>query len=354
VLPASLVAFAAVCAAVLVATAAAPADRESAPPLSPAAEVVLGTLSAPPTAAFLGRVRAGKMGGVLLLGRWRSAGEVARTTAELQQAACTRGEPLLVAVDQEGGVVKRLPWAPPSVAPSALGSAARARSEADGAAAALRRTGLDVDFAPVADAPSSAHSVLGSRAFSRSPRVAADLAAAFVDGLQSRGIAATAKHFPGLGQAGANTDDRAVVVRARAWKLHAGLLPFRRAVAAGVKLVMVSSAAYPALDPSGLPAVFSKTILDLLRDDVGFDGVVVTDALDAPAAARMPHAATRSIAAGTDLLVFGGEAASERAYDTLASDARKYPHLRARLAESAGRVRDLKAWLADAGGASCP
>jgi beta-N-acetylhexosaminidase len=354
VLPGAVTACAVLCAALSIATAA-PARHPAAAGIPPAGEVVMGTLSAPPTEAFLARVGEGKVGGVLLLGRWRSPTQVTAVTAALQEAACLRGEPLLVAVDQEGGGVRRLSWAPPSVAPAAMVSAARARSEASTAAAALRRVGVDVDFAPVADAPSSAHSFLGTRAFSSSPRRAAELTTAFVGGLQRGGVAATAKHFPGLGEAPANTDDETVTIRAHAWKLRAGLVPFRAAVAAGVRLVMVSSAAYPALDPSGLPAVFSKRLLGgLLRDDLRFDGVAVTDALDAPGAARFSHPATRAIAAGTDLLVFGSEIASERAYATLVADERKYPHLRARLAESAGRIRELKAWLAAAGGPTCP
>jgi beta-N-acetylhexosaminidase len=332
----------------------APAGERSAARLAPIPEVVMGTLAAPPTPAFLERVREGRMGGVLLLGRWSSARELAATVAALQQAACTHGEPLLVAVDQEGGSVRRLPWAPPTVAPAELGSAANARRQAIATAAALRTTGIDVDFAPVVDTPSSVRSFLGTRAFSRSPALNAQLAAAFVDGLQGAGLAATAKHFPGLGEAGANTDDVAVSISSRKWKLVRGLLPFRSAVAAGVKLVMVSSAAYPAFDPSGMPAVFSHPIeTDLLRGELGFDGVAVTDALDAPAAARVPHAATRAIAAGADLLVFGAESASERAYATLAADVPKYAHLRARLVESAARIRGLKAWLSAAGGPTC-
>jgi beta-N-acetylhexosaminidase len=291
------------------------------------------------------------MGGVLFLGRWGSEAEVASTVRRLQQAACTRGEPLLVAVDQEGGTVRRLPWAPPTLAPAELGTAARARRQAAATASALRRVGISVDFAPVVDTPGSATSFLGTRAFSRSAALNAQLAAAFVSGLQGAGIAATAKHFPGLGEADANTDDRAVTISARRWKLVRGLLPFRSAIAAGTKLVMVSSASYPALDPSGTPAVFSHAIeSDLLRGEIGFDGVVVTDALDAPAVARFSHAATRAIAAGADLLVFGTERASERGYAELTEDAPKYPHLRARLAESARRIRQLKAWLAEQGG----
>ncbi|HET7572739.1 MAG TPA: glycoside hydrolase family 3 N-terminal domain-containing protein [Gaiellaceae bacterium] len=339
--------------AALVAVASATAQTAHGP--WPAGEVVMGTLTSPPTTAFLARVRAGKMGGVLLLGNgWRSAARMRAATDALQRAACTRGEPLLVAVDQEGGVVRRLRWAAPVAAPADFGSAARARAEAAAAARALRAVGIGVDFAPVVDTPTSARNFLGSRAFSHSARTNAALGAAFVQGLQEHGIAATAKHFPGLGAASANTDDDRVAIRAKAWKLRSGLVAFRGAVAAGAKLVMVSSATYPALDPSGLPAVFSKRLVgDLLRGELRFDGVVVTDSLTAPAAARVPHAATKAIAAGDDLLVYGAESASERGYATLAADAQTYPHLRARLAESAARIRALKDWLAAQGGPSC-
>ena len=349
-------AFVAVVSAALLATAAgpAPASRATRGALTAAGGVVMGTLSTPPTPAFLARVRRGQMTGVLLLGRWPSPAVVSSTTAALQRAACTRGEPMLVAADQEGGVVKRLPWAPPTLAPAQMGTAAEAGRQAAATAPALRQAGIDVDFAPVVDTPSSAKSFLGTRAFSRSTRLNSQLGAAFVDGLQGAGIAATAKHFPGLGEAPANTDDEPVVVSAPRWKLREGLAPFRAAAAADVKLVMVSSATYPALDPSGLPAVFSRGLVTgLLRGELGFEGVVVTDALDTPGPARVWHAATRAIAAGVDLLVFGSEAPSERAYATLAADAPKYPHLRARLAESAGRIAELKQWLADQGGPSC-
>ncbi len=316
----------------------------------------MGTLTAPPTPAFLARVRGGLMGGVLLLGHgWRTPQEVAATTRELQHAACTRGEPLLVAADQEGGVVRRLAWAPPTVAPAQMATTAEASQQAAAAAEALRTAGVDVDFAPVADTPSRPRSFLGSRAFSRSAPTNAALTESFVDALQATGVAATAKHFPGLGAADANTDDRAVTVGAPASLLRRGLLPFQRAVDAGVRLVMVSSAAYPALDPSRVPAVFSWRIATgILRGQLGFTGVAVSDALDAPAPARVPHAATRAVAAGIDLLVFGSESASERAYATLVADAPRYAHLRARLAEAADRIRELKTWLAAAGGPGCP
>src|ERR1044071_9319390 len=133
---------------------------------SDTAETVMGTLVGPPSSTFLTRIPNGKMGGVVLLRNgWLTRSTAAMVTSELQQAACTRGEPLLVAVDQEGGLVRRLPWAAPTEAPAEMSSATVAPAQAAEAAAGLRSVGIDVDFAPVVDTPSFARSFLGSRAF---------------------------------------------------------------------------------------------------------------------------------------------------------------------------------------------
>jgi beta-N-acetylhexosaminidase len=180
------------------------------------------------------------------------------------------------------------------------------------------------------------------------------MARAFVDGLQADGIAATAKHFPGLGLASGNTDPGRIVIRAAAWKLREGLLPFQSAIRAGAKLVMVSTAIYPRLDGSKRPAAFSSPIINgLLRKRLGFEGVTVTDSLTAPAATRIPHTATRAMLAGSDLLIFGAVSASERGYATLLTDKTRSPRLQARLTRAAARIRGLKAWLALHGGPSC-
>jgi beta-N-acetylhexosaminidase len=322
---------------------------------SDTAETVMGTLVAPPSRRFLTRIRHGKMGGVVLLGNgWLTRSTAAKVTAELQQAACTRGEPLLIAVDQEGGIVRRLAWAPPTEAPAEMTSPSVAQAQASGAAEALRSVGIDIDFAPVVDTPGSAGNFLGSRAFSRSRTWNARMARAFVGGLQANGIAATAKHFPGLGLASGNTDHGRIVIRSAAWKLRQGLLPFQSAVRAGVKLVMVSTAVYPKLDGSKRPAAFSSTIINgLLRKKLGFKGVTVTDSLTAPAAVRIPHTATRAMLAGSDLLIFGAESASERGYATLLADKAGSPLLQSRITQAAARIRALKAWLALNGGATC-
>ena len=336
-------------------TAKPTASIRAATGFSDTAETVMGTLVGPPNAKFLTRIRNGKMGGVVLLGNgWLTRSTAGKVTAELQHAACTRGEPLLIAVDQEGGLVRRLAWAPPTEAPDQMTSPTVAQSQAAGAAEALRSVGIDVDFAPVVDTPGSAENFLGSRAFSHSRTWNAQMAHAFVDGLQTNGIAATAKHFPGLGLAGGNTDDGRIVIKAAAWKLHQGLLPFQSAVKAGTKLVMISTAIYPKLDGSKKPAAFSSTIINgLLRKKLGFTGVTVTDTLTAPAAERIPHTATQAMLAGSDLLIFGAESASELGYSTLLADEAGSSRLQNRLTQAAARIRALKEWLAVHGGATC-
>ncbi|HZS31679.1 MAG TPA: glycoside hydrolase family 3 N-terminal domain-containing protein [Gaiellaceae bacterium] len=319
------------------------------------AEVVMGTLTAPPSSSFLARVREGGMGGVLFLGNgWLTQSNVKAMTSKLQKAACVAGEPLLIAVDQEGGIVKRLSWAPPTEAPADMQSPTDAHAQAAAAASALRTAGIDVDFAPVVDTPSSASNFLGTRAFSRSRTWNAAMARAFVGGLQRNGVAATAKHFPGLGLAGGNTDNGQIEIDSAAWKIKEGLLPFQAAVNAGVKLVMISTAIYPHLDPSRKPAAFSaKIIQGILRKQLGFKGVTVTDSLTAPAPDAIPHAATKAMLAGSDLLIWGSESAAEAGYLTLAQDAATSKRLQARLAQAAGRIRALKAWLTAQGGPSC-
>jgi beta-N-acetylhexosaminidase len=303
-------------------------------------------LAGAPKPSFIAHVREGDMGGVIFVGRWSSSARIAAVGAAVEAAACAGGSPLLLAVDQEGGAIRRLPWAAPAESARSLGTggAEKAGREARATAAALRRAGIDIDLAPVADTALSPRSFLGSRTFSSVPTRVAQLVAAFVRGLQSGHIAATAKHFPGLGAAIENTDDHAVSLR------RVRLEPFRSAVAAGVQLVMVSNASYPELDPSGRAAVFSRPIVTgLLRDDLGFDGVIVTDALDAPTPAATSHAAARAIAAGVDLLLYTSASAARRGYLSLLADAHARPRLRLQLASAAARLQTLKTWL----GKSC-
>jgi beta-N-acetylhexosaminidase len=300
---------------------------------------------AAPDAALLARVRAGEVGGVILFSRnTASTAELANEVAQLQAAAAAGGNPpLLVAVDQEGGAVKRLAAGPPDLSPASMGSASRARSEGSATAAYLRRLGIDVDLAPVLDTPYGPGSWLGSRAFSRSPRTNARLGGAFVSGLQSGRVAATAKHFPGLGTARATTDTANVVLSTSKQALEARLAPFRAAIDAGVDLVMVSNAGYTALDPSGAPAVLSRPIVTgLLRGALGFRGVTISDALEAPGPRNRPNAAVAASLAGMDVLLYVSEADSAAAYTQLVAAAREGRLPRPDLVASWRRIEALK------------
>jgi len=181
---------------------------------------------------------------------------------------------------------------------------------------------------------------LKSRSFgSDADRVGA-LAAAFVRGLQSQRIAATVKHFPGLGTARRSTDDYAVSLAATE------LAPFSTAIATRPQLVMVSNASYPALDGTRTAAVFSRPIVTgLLRGSFGFRGVVVTDALDAPVPLKVPHAPVRALAAGVDLLLYTSGSTAHAAYVQLAGDAHANRAVRANVARASARLAALRRWL---------
>jgi len=324
----------------LLASAAALVLAAPAAAAAPAGETIVSALAGPPKASFLARIRAGEMGGVILTHSWTPA-EFAATTAELHAAGCAIGRPLLIFVDQEGGFVRRLTWAQPFDSESALGGlgAARTQQEATAAAATLKQAGVDVDLAPVADTLGPG-GFLGDRSFGSDPSLVARLTAVFVDAIQAGGVAATAKHFPGLGAAKKSTDDSLVSVA------KTPLTPFKTAIAHGVKLVMVSNASYPRLDPTGTPAVFSHTIVTgLLRGTLGFRGAVITDALNAPAPYRTPDAPGRALAAGADLLLYTSGYYAHYGYEELAADAQRSAATRAQLTRADAHIRALRAWV---------
>jgi beta-N-acetylhexosaminidase len=273
-----------------------------------------------PSASLLRRVRRGEIGGVILFGHnVRSPAQVRTLTAALHLAAEDAGRPrLLVLVDQEGGDLRRLRWVPPGRSAEELGrlGARAVRAAGRDTAEALRRNGIDVNLAPVADVPRVPGSFLVAqrRAFSRDPGQAAILATAFARGLAEGGVLATAKHFPGLGGAVGNTDLAAVTITGSPRALATDLVPFRRLVAVGVPLVMISSAVYPAYGRE--PALWTPAVHRLLRRELGFAGATVSDALEAVARTRgrsLESVAFLAARAGTDLLLFAGSEASTAA-----------------------------------------
>jgi len=309
---------------------------------------VTGFSGMQPSAALLARIRAGQIGGVILFGENVAGGDAATAAlvAALQHAATDGGNPpLLVAVDQEGGAVKRLAAGPPDLSPASMRTASTARREGAATGAYLRRLGIDVDLAPVLDTPDSPGNFLGTRAFSRDASVNATLGPAFVGGLQGARVAATAKHFPGLGTARANTDVSPVVVTTPRADLERRLRPFAAAVDGGVKLVMVGNAAYRTWS-GRTPAVLSRKIVTgLLRGQLGFGGVTISDALEAPGPSARADEPVAAANAGVDLLLYTSEADSDAAYRELLAAARAGKLPRAALTASAGRIAALKNWL---------
>ena len=291
---------------------------------------------------------------ILFGGNVTSEAQLRALTTTLQAAARAAGRPpLLVATDQEGGTVRRLPWAGPALDASDLGreDPASIQAEARAAARSLAAAGVNVDLAPVADVPSAGSFMAAARRTlgTTSSRVS-DAAVAFAAGLADGKVAATIKHFPGIGGATSNTDRSAVVIGGGRTALDDGLEPFRTAIRAGIPLVMVSNATYPVVDSK--PAAWSPGIQALLRGELGFRGVTISDALDGAAATRgrtLPSVAVLSAQAGVDLLLLiGSEASSERVYDRLVAAAEGGRIPAASLRRSYDRIRALKSVYAAA------
>lgn len=273
-------------------------------------------------------------------------------TAPAQLRALTRrlrragGRPV-VAADQEGGETRILPWAPPAGSAPAQAAAGSVRADAKAAATALRMAGVTVSLAPVGDVPTVDGAAVAGRAFSRDPAAASHAMAAAVAGWRAGGVAATAKHFPGLGGATVNTDDGpATVTRSRAELEAADLPPFAAAIRAGVPLVMIGHARYPALDADQIASQSPAIIERLLRDRLRFRGVVVTDSMEARASLATGGIAAvseRAVRAGADLLLLTGRGSYAPVYRHLLALAKRSPAFRARVRESAARVLALTA-----------
>ncbi len=232
-----------------------------------------------PSAAFLQRVSRGQIGGVVLFTDNFGPDGPKALIGRLQAAAKAGGQPpLLIAVDQEGGTVKRLPGAP-SLAPREMLAPKTAEAQGEATARTLKSVGVNVDLAPVLDVGRGGF--ITPRSFGLRPATVAARGAAFAAGLAQGGILPTAKHFPGLGYAKLTTDAGATTVSASAAQLKADWLPFTRAIAGGIPLVMMSTAIYPALGSKSPAALSPKVVADLRG--LGFTGAIVTDALDTPA-----------------------------------------------------------------------
>jgi beta-N-acetylhexosaminidase len=311
-----------------------PGSPAGLPKLSPAQlagqRVIYSYPGLTPPPSLLRWIGKGEVGGVIFFAQnISSEAQIASVIAELNHANASpqnplRKDPLLLMTDQEGGEVRRLPGEP-VLSEKQIGESARpaaeARAAGTGAGKNLAGVGMNVNLAPVVDVYRSPGDFDDQfqRSYSMDPHVVSRLGADFVKAQQAAGVAATVKHFPGLGAATAtqNTDERPVTLNVPANQLRTvDEYPYRAAIAAGVKLVMVSWAIYPALDPK-LPAGLSPAIVGgELRQRLGFTGVTITDALEA--GALRPFGTIRDRArmaaqAGMDLILCSGQNASEGA-----------------------------------------
>jgi beta-N-acetylhexosaminidase len=312
-----------------------------------------------PTEDMMAALRQQRLGGVVLF-RARNMGGLAELrglTAALQAQAARHGQPrLLIAADQEGGQLMAIGEGTPFPGNLALG-ATRSETLAYQVGRALGRevaaVGVNVNFAPVCDVNNNpANPVVGTRSFGEDPALVARLAAAMVRGIQSAGVAATAKHFPGHGDTASDSHHAAPVIPHGADRLaRVELPPFRAAIAAGVHLVMTAHIVLPALNGGrDLPATLSPAILTgLLRGKLRFQGLVATDAMDMKAidqGAGLFVDTLAAAAAGADLLLFNLDPERQvAAYTALVQAARRGLLPEPAVRETARRIARLKAWL---------
>lgn len=347
------------------AASTAPADTDPLEGWSPEERagqlIMVGVETVGPRLASIDAVSTHHVGNVFIAGQTHAGAEAIRGVVDAMTALVgpdtTHGTPLLVATDQEGGQVQVLQGSGLSTIPSALEQAAmpaqdlRARALTWGQE--LADVGVTMNLAPVADLVDipdpSANAPIGAweREYGNDPATVLDHATAFAQGMEEAGVIAVYKHFPGLGRVGANTDTASDVTDGTtAPSGDAAVSVFADAIGGGARVVMVSSAVYPLIDDSS-PAVFSPAVVtDMLRGDLGFTGVVITD--DVSAAAQVQEwdpgqRAVRAVRAGCDIVLASGDPST--AIDmvrALVDQARDDPAFADRIDQSAARVLDLK------------
>lgn len=270
-------------------------------------------------------VRERNIGGVLLFGyNMESEAQVAKLTDFLQKLSLkTEPEiPLFIAVDQEGGEVSNAPWVtaqPPAAEVGGRGDPGESRAVAERMGSELLRAGVNTNFAPVVDTGFGA--AIGARSYGEDPQLVAEMGSAAIQGYEAVGIVSSAKHFPNHGAATTDSHENLPVVEhdPETIRTH-DLPPFRASIEAGVPMVMVGHLVYPAIDPER-PASLSPEAMRMLREELGFDGVIVTDdlAMEGANGGEPPaRAAVEAIKAGADLLIISSPPEQQAAaYDAV-------------------------------------
>src|SRR4051812_44296441 len=295
------------------------------------------------------------LGGVALFARnVESPAQVAALTAQLR----AERPDVIVAIDEEAGDVTRFESRhgssrPGNLALGAIDDPELTEAVARDLGAELAAAGITLDYAPDTDVNNNPDNpVIGVRAFGAEPHLVARHSAAFIRGLQDAGVAACAKHFPGHGDTSVDSHhDIPLIDRDRAALDACELLPFRAAIQVGAPAALTGHLLVPAYDDP-LPATLSRAIMTgLLREELGFDGLIVTDGIEMRGVRGkygLAGAAVRALAAGVDAICVGGDHADEQTAillrDAIIAAVRSGELSEERLAEAAARVRDLGAW----------
>jgi beta-N-acetylhexosaminidase len=331
-------------------------------------------VKAPPD--LLDQIRAGRAGGVILFSRnIESVEQTLELTHSLQSAAADspRRAPLLIGIDQEGGRVSRVSpdftLFPAARVFGRIGDPDLARRCAGAVAAELRAVGVNWNFAPVLDILTNpACTVIGDRAYGEEAGAAAAMGAAVITGLQAGGVAAAAKHFPGIGDMAPDPHETLPASGLSLEDLRGReLIPFRAAVSSetsnpgGVASVMVAHAVFGRIDPERPASLSSRLIKELLRGELGFGGVVVTDDLDMGAIENPAEAAVAGLRAGADIvLICRSGKDQEQAHERISRAIRTEEIPAREEEESLGRIGlmrdryagDASSWLKSGPGSS--
>ncbi|MET9269240.1 glycoside hydrolase family 3 N-terminal domain-containing protein [Kribbella sp. NPDC003557] len=317
--------------------------------------IMTGIDAAGMTSAQQAVVQQQKSGSVFLIG---SSGGLAHTRtamAAVTSAGTIKGIRPLIAADQEGGQIQRLKGPGfdriPAATVQGTWSSSRLTAEAQQWGSQLKQAGVHVDLAPVADVvPASLKSrnaPIGQldREYGNTPAEASRGVRAFVQGMRNAGVATSVKHFPGLGRVRGNTDFSAGVVDDVTVRGDADLRPFAEGIKAGASMVMISTVTYTKIDPKNR-AVFSPTVIQgMVRGDLGWRGVVITDDVGAAAeVASVPagERATRFVAAGGDIVINAKAGLTATMVSALVAEAEEDESFAAQLTSSVRRVLTLK------------
>ncbi len=295
-------------------------------------------------------IRKYDIGGVILFSRnLKDPMQTAELALELQENAAT---PLLIGIDQEGGIVSRLPspfTSFPGNRPIGLsGSEDLARTFGRVTGTELAAVGINLDFAPVLDVDSNPKNpVIGVRSFGRDPDRVARLGCAVIQGLQETGVIACGKHFPGHGDTSLDSHlTLPEVHQKRNILLNREVSPFAKAIRSGVEMIMTAHVLYPALDPR-FPATLSAAVIEkLLRGSLGFQGVVITDDLEMDAVEMnfgIEESCVRALRAGVDmLLICHDPVKQEKGIAAVIRAAKRGILSHRRIDEAVSRILDLK------------